>query len=157
MNFNNIHTPFVETKKAAQKQYILNNINFYKRVVRLFYKFDLEFAPPVCTFAPRYEIQFEMPLVFGQDPSTPIIIPGFEFIRFVSFLQVYSMQSLISAGWHHHMRPKHAGIEYLHYDCDMNFTLLTTSNQLVSIETSNLDAEIVQFSVNKFYPKFFEG
>ena len=143
MNFNNIHPAFMDTKKAAQKQYILDNIKFYHRIVRLFFKFDLEFVPPVCTFRPKYEIQYQVPIVFGQSPDTPYPISGFEFIRFVSFLQVYSMQSLISAVWHHHVRPKHAGMQFFQYECDINFTLLTTSDQLVTIEKYPLDEELV--------------
>lgn len=157
MNFNNIQHAFINTKKAAQKKYILDHVSFYNRVSRLFYSFDIVFDKPLCVFRPRYEVQFEVPIVFGQDPNEPMHLSGFEFIRFVSFLMIYTMQSLISAAHHHSMKPKHAGITDYKYECDINFSLLSMCDQRVIIDPSVLDCELGRMSVNQFYPKFFEG
>lgn len=157
MNFNNIHQAFLDTKKKAQKKYILDNIPFYDKVRRMFYSFDISFCYPVCIFRPRYSIQYEVPMIFGSDPINSFDIRSIEFLKFTSFLMIYTMQSLIASVYHHLVKPKLSGIESYKYECDMNFNLLTNNDQFIKISEYSLENDITDMVVNLFYPKFFEG
>jgi hypothetical protein len=157
MDFHDIHSAFLTTKKEKQKSYLLSNIKFIRYVKRIAHNFSMNIDDTSVEYFPIFNIHFELPFVFGEEPNPISEINIVDFIRFMSFLHIYSFQSLLVMINHNLFKQAaKTFIDYRYYGI-FNFTMVNRDNREFIIKNAHDSLNFKQLYISRMYKKFFEG
>lgn len=154
ISFNNIHYAFSDTKKAKQKAFLLQSLHFFRYVKRIHHGIKCRFDDTVFKFDPNFYIQYEVPITSGDVNR---VLSEEDFIRFICFLIVYGVQSLLIITKHFKFRDKIAKLKK--YDChfDISFHNSLKSSGNFIIDKKYIHDKIISLDIGANYKKFFEG
>ena len=154
ISFSDIHYSFIDTKKAKQKEFLVNTVPFIRYVRRIGNDILCTFDDTVFRFVVDYRILYEVPVTSGVINK---LVSDIDFAKFVCFLIGYGMQSLLIVTKHFKFREQNLRLK--EYNCQFNihFSNYVRSSGNFVLDKKYIHDMIVPLDIGANYKKFFEG
>lgn len=121
-------------------------------IKRMFYNYTLRFIDGTCIYNPVFDVYYDAPIV---DSSYNFSCN--EFIRFISFMKIYSTQSLMVVVNHNRYNNIREKIIKYDYIFDIKLNAINSKDRRISVSPFCDVDRILSFDVNRLYKKFFDG
>jgi hypothetical protein len=154
ISFNDIHYAFGDTKKAKQKDFLLQNVHFLRYVKRMNHNISCRFDDTTFVFNPSFYVTYEVPLKSG---SSECALSKEDVIKFICFLIIYGTQSLLIVTKHFKYKDKTPKINQYNCHFDISFHNSLRSSGNFNIDKKYIYDKIVSLDIGANYKKFFEG
>lgn len=153
-DFDNIYQYFLDPKK--QKQPLLDSVNFFTRVKKIYHSFDIAFQNDECIYKPIFDVHFDFPVKFGSS-SEACSVQWNSFMKFIVYLNVYSTQALLVSANHFKFKPFLKTLTKYRCILEYRFNLVSKNYEKFTVPLIDFNQELSSIRVDTMYTKFFAG